>query len=89
MLVHLEKVFLLDFLEKPGASQLYSLEPLDTLARAYQNANRHDDALGIFEILQKELPKLAYRFYDLKAKIPSSDKASASEAECETCGKKD
>jgi tetratricopeptide (TPR) repeat protein len=50
---------LLDFLEKPGASQLYPLEPLDTLARAYQNANRHDDALALFASLQNELPKVA------------------------------
>ena len=49
---------LLDFLEKPGASKLYSLEPLDQLARAYQTANRHDDALSVFAALLKELPKL-------------------------------
>jgi len=49
---------LLDFLEKPGASQLYSLEPLDTLAREYQKAERHEDALALFAIIQKELPHL-------------------------------
>jgi len=49
---------LLDFLEQPGASQLYSLHPLDQLARAYQNASRHDDALAVFACIQKELPKL-------------------------------
>lgn len=49
---------LLDFLEKPGASKLYSLEPLDTLARAYQEAGRHEAALSIFSGLLKELPKL-------------------------------
>ncbi len=65
---------LLDFLEKPGASQLYSLEPLDTLARAYQNANRHDDALAIFAGLQKELPKLPEEkwFRNLVAKSEKS-----------------
>ena len=50
---------LLDHLEQPGASKLYSFEPLDSLARAYQNANRHDDALAIFTIIQQELPKVA------------------------------
>jgi tetratricopeptide (TPR) repeat protein len=50
---------LLDFMEKAGSSQLYSLAPLDMLARAYQTANRHDDALAVFAILQEELPKLA------------------------------
>ncbi|TAL05226.1 MAG: tetratricopeptide repeat protein [Verrucomicrobia bacterium] len=49
---------LLDFLEKPGASQLYSLEPLETLARAYQYAGRHAAALTVFAALLKELPKL-------------------------------
>jgi tetratricopeptide (TPR) repeat protein len=50
---------MLDFLEKPGAAQLYSLEPLETLARAFQRANRHDEALDLFEKLLAELPKLA------------------------------
>lgn len=49
---------LLDFLEKPGASQLYQLEPLNQLAQGYQRAQRHEDALKLFEILQKELPSL-------------------------------
>jgi len=50
---------LLDFLEQPGASKLYSLEGLDKLARAYQNASRHDEALEIFSVIQRELPKVA------------------------------
>jgi len=65
---------LLDFLEKPGASQLYSLEPLETLARAYQNANQHDDALALLAVIQKELPKLSEEkwFRDLVAKSEKS-----------------
>src|SRR5258708_3215059 len=39
---------LLDFLEKSGAAQLYSLEPLERLAVAYQNAGRHTAALELF-----------------------------------------
>jgi tetratricopeptide (TPR) repeat protein len=50
---------LLDFLEKPGASQLYSLQPLETLARAYQNVGQHNAALELFGKLQSELPKIA------------------------------
>jgi len=49
---------LLDFMEKPGAAQLYSLEPLDTLARACQRAERHEEALALFAVIQRELPKL-------------------------------
>ena len=49
---------LLDFLEKPGASQLYSLEPLNVLAKAYQGVNRHEEALCLFGVLQREMPNL-------------------------------
>lgn len=65
---------LLDFLEKPGASQLYSLEPLDTLAREFQKAERHEDALALFAVIQKELPDLNEKrwFRDL---IHKSEKA--------------
>ena len=50
---------LLDFLEKPGAAQLYSLAPLELLGLAYQKANRHDDALALFAKLLAGLPHLA------------------------------
>ena len=65
---------LLDFMEKPGAAQLYSLEPLDTLAREYQKAERHEDALVLFAIIQKELPHMNEQgwFRDL---IKKSEKA--------------
>ena len=49
----------LDFLEKPGAAQLYPLEPLETLARAYQSAGRHREALELFGKLLEALPKIA------------------------------
>src|SRR6266568_4665888 len=39
---------LVDFLEKPGAGQLYSLSPLEQLALAYQQAARHTEALALF-----------------------------------------
>jgi tetratricopeptide (TPR) repeat protein len=50
---------LLDFLEKPGAAQLYSLEPLETLGHAYQKQNRHEEAMAIFAKLQEALPKIS------------------------------
>ena len=49
---------LLDFLEKSGAAQLYSLEPLETLAIAYQNAGNHQAALELLGRLQTELPNI-------------------------------
>jgi tetratricopeptide (TPR) repeat protein len=50
------------------------LHPLDQLARAYQNANRHDEALAVFAIIQKELPKLVEEkwFRNLVAKSEKS-----------------
>jgi tetratricopeptide (TPR) repeat protein len=49
----------LNFLEKSGAGQLYSLEPLETLAHAYQNRGDHEPALQLFNRLMEELPKVA------------------------------
>lgn len=61
---------MLDFLEKPGASKLYPLEPLNTLAKACQEANRHDVALSLFAILLREVPSLGEEkwFRDLVSK---------------------
>jgi tetratricopeptide (TPR) repeat protein len=50
---------LLDFLEKPGAAQLYSLAPLETLARSFQQARRHQEALDLLAKLIEALPSLA------------------------------
>ena len=65
---------MLDFMEKPGAGQLYALEPLDTLARAFQKVERHEDALALFAVIQKELPHMNEQrwFRDL---IGKSEKA--------------
>jgi tetratricopeptide (TPR) repeat protein len=49
---------LLDFLEKPGAAQLYSLAPLETLAIAFQQAGRHTEALDLFGKLLAALPNI-------------------------------
>jgi len=50
---------MLAFLEKSGSSQLYSLEPLETLANAYQSKGQHQEALDLFTKLMEELPKIA------------------------------
>jgi len=65
---------LLDFLEKSGAGQLYSLHPLEVLAIAYQKAGRHNEALDLFSRLQAELPKIAEvkQFRDM---VKKSEKA--------------
>jgi tetratricopeptide (TPR) repeat protein len=49
---------LLDFLEKPGASQLYSLAPLERLALACQKEGRNVQAMELFTRLLQELPAI-------------------------------
>lgn len=68
---------LLDFLEQPGASQLYPMEPLNLLAKAYQGAQRHTEALGLFTVLQKELPHLAEEGW-FRKRVAQSEKAAGS-----------
>ncbi len=46
----------LDFLEKPGAAQLYHLGPLERLAMALQKAGRHAEALDVFQKIMQALP---------------------------------
>ncbi len=50
---------LLSFLEHPGAAQVFSLEPLETLAIKHQKEGEHLEALEIFERLLAALPSLA------------------------------
>jgi tetratricopeptide (TPR) repeat protein len=50
---------LLDFLEIPGAAQLYSLAPLERLALSYQKAGRHEPALELFDKIIQALPQVA------------------------------
>jgi len=50
---------LLDFLEKPGTGEVYSLGPLETLATLYQQKNLHKEALEIFRHLLNEFPDAA------------------------------
>jgi tetratricopeptide (TPR) repeat protein len=70
---------LLDFMEKPGAAQLYSLAPLEQLALACQKAGRHTEALSIFGRLLAEIPALAdhQRF---RRSVQRSEKASRAPA---------
>ena len=50
---------LLDFMEKPGAAQLYNLGPLESLADAYRAGGRPAEALDLYHSLLKELPQIA------------------------------
>jgi len=65
---------LLDFLEKPGSAQLYSLEVLETLAYAYQNRSQHREALELFGRLLEEFPKLG-EHPGFRKKVKESEKA--------------
>ena len=67
---------LLDLLERPGAAQLYSLQPLETLAIACQKANRHAEALELYRAIIRELPEVAQVPAFRKA-IKQSEKALA------------
>lgn len=49
---------LLDFMEKPGASQVYDLHPLTVLAERYQSTGKRDEALKLYKYLLEELPHL-------------------------------
>ncbi len=67
---------LLDFLEKPGAAQLYSLEPLEILGNAYQQRmGGHETALEIYHALLKELPQIG-DIPAFRAKVERSEKAA-------------
>lgn len=49
---------MLDFLEQPGAGQLYPLMPLEALANAFQAAGRHAEALDLLAKNLAALPKV-------------------------------
>jgi tetratricopeptide (TPR) repeat protein len=70
---------LLDFLEKPGASQLYSLAPLETLALGFQQAGRHEEALQLFGQLIGALPALA-NHAAFRKNVEKSEKAMQRQA---------
>lgn len=50
---------LVDFLERPGAGQLYPLGRLEQLADAFQKRGRHEEALALAEVLIREIPAVA------------------------------
>ena len=68
---------LLDFLERPGAGQLYPLGRLEQLAEAYQKRGRHEEMLTLAAVLIREFPQVAndHRFRKFVAK---SEKATHS-----------
>jgi tetratricopeptide (TPR) repeat protein len=65
---------LLDFMEKPGAGQHHPLGNLNELAQAYQKAGRHNEALALFGVMQRELPSLAGERW-LRDLVRKSEKA--------------
>jgi len=68
---------LLDFLEQPGAAQLYSLAPLEDLAYAFQRANRHTEALDLFAKLIAAYPQLGQN-RQFRKQIEKSEKVTQS-----------
>ncbi len=65
---------LLDFLEKPGAEHLYSLEPLEILADAYRAAGQHAPALELYQRLLAGLPAIG-QVPAFRKKVQLSEKA--------------
>lgn len=64
---------LLDFLEKPGTAEVYSLGPLETLATLYQQKNLHEEALEIFRHLLNEIPDAA-QIHEVRKKVKVSER---------------
>ena len=65
---------LLDFLEKPGAEQLYSLEPLEILGDSYRNSGKHAPALELYGRLIAALPAIG-QIVSFRKKVQISEKA--------------
>jgi tetratricopeptide (TPR) repeat protein len=65
---------LLDFLEKPGAEHLYSLEPLEILADAYRGAGQHAQARELYQRLLTALPAIG-QIPAFRIKVQASEKA--------------
>ena len=65
---------LLDFLERPGAEHLYSLEPLEILADAYRSAGQHARALELYQRLLGGLPAIG-QIPAFRKKVLVSEKA--------------
>lgn len=71
---------LLAFLKEPGASQLYSLMPLERLAYAYQSINRHREALDLFNLIIERIPTASQNVAFRKC-VKASQKALAKSGE--------
>ncbi|HEY6228106.1 MAG TPA: tetratricopeptide repeat protein [Verrucomicrobiae bacterium] len=69
-----EATALLDFLDKPGSAQLYSLGPLEYLGDVFQKTGDHESALRIYERLLNELPG-AGQHNAFRKKVKTSEKA--------------
>ncbi|PTY05055.1 hypothetical protein DB346_02270 [Verrucomicrobia bacterium LW23] len=65
---------LLDFLERPGAGNEFSLEPLGELASALAAKGRHEAALELYAVILRELPELG-KDAVFRARVKKSEKA--------------
>lgn len=65
---------LLDFLEEPGAGQLYPLGRLEQLAQAYQKRGRHAETLELCEHLVREAPEVG-QHHAFRKFVRTSEKA--------------
>lgn len=67
---------MLDFMEQPGAEELGSLAPLETLAVAFQDAGRHKEALELLNRLHTAYPHIA-KVHGFRKLVERSEKALA------------
>jgi tetratricopeptide (TPR) repeat protein len=65
---------LLDYLESPGAEQLYSMEPLEYLANTYYTRGSHKEALELFQRLLVAIPAAA-EHDGFRKKVKACEKA--------------
>jgi tetratricopeptide (TPR) repeat protein len=65
---------LLDFLEKPGAVQVYSLGALEELADGYAAQHRNREALELYHHLLKEIPDLGQQ-REFRAKVERTEQS--------------
>jgi len=64
---------MLDFLEKPGAVQLYSLESVESLADAYARVGKRTEALELYRVLLDALPRIG-EISTFRAKVKKCEK---------------
>ena len=74
-----ESYDLLDYLRQPGAGQSFNLDPLQTLAEAYQKVGQHEKVLELCAISVRENPEIAEQ-QPFRALVSKSEKAVGSDS---------